>query len=227
MRTRGRGTRSALAAPPIRAATRASAARTSTRPSARSGRASRPSRSTQCGNEPRDALPQGCLRDAGGERLAVAPPPAQAWPAEPRPHAPHPVAGAALLAWEGARRHGIEMRVGPVAITNGRFGNRPHCIYRGFCLQGCKVHAKASPLITHLPDALAHGAEIRADAMVSHVEIDDGSGAATGVRYLRDGEERVQRAAAVAVAGYSIETPRLLLRSTGRRHPNGIGNHSD
>ena len=58
---------------------------------------------------------------------------------------------------------------GPVAITNGRFGNRPHCIYRGFCLQGCKVNAKASPLITHIPDALAHGAEIRADCHVSRI----------------------------------------------------------
>ena len=58
-------------------------------------------------------------------------------------------------------------KVGPVAIANGRFGNRPHCIYRGFCLQGCKVNAKASPLITHIPDALAHGAEVRADAMVT------------------------------------------------------------
>ena len=55
------------------------------------------------------------------------------------------------------------MRVGPVAITNGVFGNRPHCIYRGFCLQGCKVNAKASPLITHLPDAIEHGVEVRAD----------------------------------------------------------------
>ena len=44
----------------------------------------------------------------------------------------------------GARALGIEARVGPVAIANGRFGNRPHCIYRGFCLQGCKVNAKAS-----------------------------------------------------------------------------------
>ena len=60
-------------------------------------------------------------------------------------------------------RRGLDVRIGPVAITNGRFGNRPHCIYRGFCLQGCKVNAKASPLITHVPDALAHGAEIRAD----------------------------------------------------------------
>ena len=58
---------------------------------------------------------------------------------------------------------GIAAKVGPVAISNGRFGNRPHCIYRGFCLQGCKVNAKASPLITHIPDALAHGAEVRAN----------------------------------------------------------------
>ena len=53
---------------------------------------------------------------------------------------------------------------GPVGITNGSFGNRPHCIYRGFCLQGCKVNAKASPLVTHIPDAIEHGAEIRADS---------------------------------------------------------------
>jgi choline dehydrogenase-like flavoprotein len=126
----------------------------------------------------------------------------------------------------GARQAGIEMRVGPVAIVNGVFGNRPHCIYRGFCLQGCKVGAKATPLVTHIPDALAHGVEIRAMCMASHVEV-DASGAATGVRYLHDGRERVQRAAAVAVAGYSIETPRLLLRSTSPAHPNGLGNHSD
>ena len=89
-----------------------------------------------------------------------------------------------------ARRRGhsgITAKVGPVAIANGRFGNRPHCIYRGFCLQGCKVNAKASPLITHIPDALAHGAEIRADAMVTRVEIDERTGRATGVHYVRDG----------------------------------------
>ena len=87
------------------------------------------------------------------------------------------------------RAAGIEARVGPVAIPNGRFGNRPHCIYRGFCLQGCKVNAKASPLITHIPDALAHGAEIRADSMVTRVVVDDRTGAVTGVNYLRAGGE--------------------------------------
>src|SRR5258708_37735742 len=106
---------------------------------------------------------------------------------------------------------GIDVRVGPVAITNGRFGNRSHCIYRGFCLQGCKVNAKASPLITHIPDALAHGAEIRPDSMVSRVVVDDRTGTTAGVTYLRAGREYFQRARAVAVAGHSIETPRPLL----------------
>jgi choline dehydrogenase-like flavoprotein len=153
----------------------------------------------------------------------------QAWPwgvPHGYPHSPHPLSGGAERAWEGARAAGIEMRVGPVAITNGAFGNRPHCIYRGFCLQGCKVNAKASPLVTHVPDALAHGAEVRADSMAARIEIDE-AGRCTGVRYLHEGRERLQRAAAVAVAGYSIETPRLLLASTSVRHPHGLGNDED
>jgi choline dehydrogenase-like flavoprotein len=143
------------------------------------------------------------------------------------PHSAHPIAGGAERAWEGARKLGIEIRVGPVGITNGSFGNRPHCIYRGFCLQGCKVNAKASPLVTHIPDAIEHGAEIRADCMVSRVEIDEGSGRVTGLRYFHDGAEHFQRADAVAVAGYSIETPRLLLNSTSRRFPHGLANAND
>ena len=125
--------------------------------------------------------------------------------------------------------------------SNGRFGNRPHCIYRGFCLQGCKVNAKASPLITHIPDALAHGAEVRADSMVTRIEVDERTGRATGVHYVRDGVPRFQRARLVAVAGYSIETPRLLLNSAsqpvprrpvqrlrpGRPLPDGAGRAAD
>jgi choline dehydrogenase-like flavoprotein len=61
----------------------------------------------------------------------------QDWPwGDPHryPHGAHPVSGGADRARDGARRAGIEMRAGPVAIPNGVFGNRPHCIYRGFCL---------------------------------------------------------------------------------------------
>jgi choline dehydrogenase-like flavoprotein len=153
----------------------------------------------------------------------------QAWPwGDPHryPHSPHPVSGLGLITIRGCRALGIDVRVGPVAITNGRFGNRPHCIYRGFCLQGCKVNAKASTLITHVPDALAHGAEIRADSMVERIEIGP-DGRATGVVYWRDGVPRFQRARTVAVAGYAIETPRLLLQSTSARFPDGLGNDFD
>jgi choline dehydrogenase-like flavoprotein len=150
------------------------------------------------------------------------------------PHTAHPIAGGAEIAWEGARKLGIEIRVGPVGITNGSFGNRPHCIYRGFCLQGCKVNAKASPLVTHLPDAIEHGAEIREHCMATRVELDEATGRVTGVRYIlgdesgeKEPSEHFQRADAVAVAGYSIETPRLLLNSTSRRFPNGLGNSTD
>src|SRR4051794_5664052 len=153
----------------------------------------------------------------------------QDWPwGDPHayPHAPHPISAAAARAMEGAHQAGVEMRVGPVAITNGVMGNRPHCIYRGFCLQGCKVNAKGSPFTSYLPDAVAHGVEIRPDAMVVRVET-DAAGACTGVTYRHEGRERFQAAAAVVVAGYSIESPRLLLHSTAPGAPHGLGNGAD
>jgi choline dehydrogenase-like flavoprotein len=136
------------------------------------------------------------------------------------------VGGNGQVFLRGAEKSRIEARVGPVAIVNGRFGNRSHCIYRGFCLQGCKVNAKGSPLITHVPDALAHGAEIRPDAMVSRVEIGP-DGRATGLTYLYQGTEYHQKAKTVALAGYSIETPRLLLNSACDRFPDGLCNDFD
>jgi choline dehydrogenase-like flavoprotein len=153
----------------------------------------------------------------------------QAWPwGDPHryPHSPHRLGANGLAFVRACRAVGVEARVGPVAIANGRFGNRPHCIYRGFCLQGCKVNAKASPLITHLPDALAHGAEIRADAMVARVEVDR-SRRATGVTFFKEGREYHQRARVVIVAGYSIESPRLLLNSASREFPDGLCNDFD
>ncbi|MEO5609536.1 MAG: GMC family oxidoreductase [Ornithinibacter sp.] len=161
------------------------------------------------------------------EELPVA---GEKWPwGDPHsyPYRPHPVGGNGEIFLRGAEAMGLTAKVGPVAIVNGRFGNRAHCIYRGFCLQGCKVNAKASPLITHIPDALAHGAEVRANAMVTRVEVDVRTGRATGVHYVSDGVARFQRASMVAIAGYSIETPRLLLNSASTRFPDGLCNDFD
>ena len=95
---------------------------------------------------------------------------------------------------------------GPVAILSGSHGDRPHCIYRGFCIQGCKVGAKASTLITHVPDALEQGAEIRDHSMAFRIELGK-EGRVNGVHYFdQAGKAHFQKSKAVIVSGYVIET---------------------
>jgi len=142
---------------------------------------------------------------------------------------PHPMGGVGNTLIRGCTNLGIGVSAGgPVAILSGSRGNRPHCIYRGFCIQGCKVGAKASTLITHVPDALENGAEIRDRCMVSRVHHDRKTNRVTGVAYLdAEGTERFQKAKAVIVSGYAIETPRLLLNSACDGYENGLANSSD
>ena len=144
------------------------------------------------------------------------------------PYGPHPMGGVGNVLVQGCTRLGIRSCAGgPVAILSGSRGNRPHCIYRGFCIQGCKVGAKASTLITHVPEALNYGAEIRDLSMVSRISMKD-SHRADGVFYFdANGHEHFQRAKAVVVCGYAIETPRLLLNSKCPGHENGLANSSD
>ena len=144
------------------------------------------------------------------------------------PYGPHPMGGVGDVLIDGCTKLGIPVSVGgPVAIISGAFGDRQHCIYRGFCIQGCKVGAKQSTLISHVPDAIAHGAEIRDNCMVARVELGK-NGLVSGVTYFdSEGRERFQRSRMVIVSGYSIETPRLLLNSACPGHENGLANSSD
>jgi choline dehydrogenase-like flavoprotein len=141
---------------------------------------------------------------------------------------PHPMGGVGNSLIRGCTALGIDVSIGgPVAILSGSRGNRPHCIYRGFCIQGCKVGAKASTLVTHVPDALDNGAEIRDRCMVSRIHHDKKSNRVTGVSYIdADGKEIFQKAKAVIVSGYAIETPRLLLNSACDGYENGLANSS-
>lgn len=144
------------------------------------------------------------------------------------PYGPHPMGGVGNALIEGCSRLGIRSCAGgPVAILSGSRGNRPHCIYRGFCMQGCKVGAKASTLITHVPEALRYGAEIRDLSMVFRISMKDKRRVNGVFYYDSDGHEHFQRAKAVIVCGYSIETPRLLLNSACPGHEKGLANSSD
>ncbi|MFP5229162.1 MAG: GMC family oxidoreductase [Acidobacteriota bacterium] len=143
------------------------------------------------------------------------------------PYAPHPLGGIGDVLVRGCTQLGIRtVAGGPVAILSASHGDRPHCIYRGFCLQGCKVGAKASTLITHVPDAIRHGAEIRAHSMASRIDLGK-DGRVTGVLYIdREGREHFQRSRAVIVSAYALETPRLLLNSACPGHAHGLANSS-
>ncbi len=143
------------------------------------------------------------------------------------PYGPHPLGGVGAILVEGCSKLNIPVVAGgPVAILEGSHGDRPHCIYRGFCIQGCKVGAQQSTLISHVPDAIRHGAEIRADSMVARINLGK-NGLVTGVAYFDpEGQEREQKAKLVIVCGYAIETPRLLLNSACPGFENGLANSS-
>lgn len=142
-------------------------------------------------------------------------------------YGPHPMGGVGNALIKGCTALNIPLSIGgPVAILSGSHGDRPHCIYRGFCIQGCKVGAKASTLITHVPDAIETGAEIRDKSMVFRIELGK-EGRVTGVHYFDDeGHAHFQRAKAVILSGYAIETPRLLLNSACPGHERGLANSS-
>lgn len=130
--------------------------------------------------------------------------------------------------YRGATKLGYtRCNTGHMAINSISRDGRGYCMQRGFCFQGCNVGAKWSTLYTEIPAALASGhAELRSDCHAARIE-HDRRGHATGVIYFdAQGRERRQRARAVAVAGNSIETPRLLLNSASGLFPDGLANAS-
>lgn len=165
--------------------------------------------------------------DKAERDLAIAGPISYPWgPKRPRyPYRAHEIGGAAEWLARGAEAMGYQWSETPLATVSAPRGDSPSCVYRGFCRVGCSTNAKQSQLVTYIPRALKAGAEIRDLAMVGRIET-NAEGLATGVHYHREGQWHFQRAKQVIVAGYAIETPRLLLNSATDRFPDGLGNRS-
>ncbi|AIO31013.1 GMC oxidoreductase family protein [Burkholderia cenocepacia] len=146
-------------------------------------------------------------------------------PPRPRyPYRAHELNAAALVLARGAEALGIDWTPTPLATLSAPRGRAHPCVYRGFCIAGCATNAKQSALVTWIPRAVAAGAEVRDLAMALRIEAEGER--VTGVHYRRDGRTHFQRARNVVVAGYAIETPRLLLLSANGRHPQGLANSS-
>ena len=75
----------------------------------------------------------------------------------------------------------------------------------GSACRAARSNAKASPLVTHLPDAIEHGSSSARTRMPSRSSCTD-AGARAVPAYDAPAAIRLERAAVVAIAGYSIET---------------------
>ncbi|MCA8881127.1 MAG: GMC family oxidoreductase [Rhodobacteraceae bacterium] len=128
----------------------------------------------------------------------------------------------------GAKALGYqEVNTGHMAINSADYDDRISCQQTGFCFQGCKWGAKWSAAYTDIPRGEDTGnLEVRDRCQALRIEHDD-TGKVTGVVYVDpDGNQQMQQARIVAVAGNSIESPRLLLNSSSSMFPNGLANSS-
>ncbi len=133
-----------------------------------------------------------------------------------------------MAMYAGATKLGYEnCHTGNMAINSRPRNGRTSCQQLGFCFQGCKMGAKWSTLYTEIPDADATGnLDLRAGAQVLQLQHGD-DGKVNGVLYAdKDGNQSLQKARVVCVAGNSIETPRLLLNSASSMYSDGMANSS-
>ncbi len=161
------------------------------------------------------------------ETLKISGPVNYPWgpPRKRYPYRAHEVNAAGLVLARAAEAMGIAWAPTPLATLSAPGGNSPPCVYRGFCSIGCSTNAKQSVLITWIPRAIRAGAEVRDRSMVGLIEVGR-NGRVSGVAYHHGGKWKRQRAKNVVVAGYAIETPRLLLGSACPQFPDGLSNSS-
>jgi choline dehydrogenase-like flavoprotein len=139
---------------------------------------------------------------------------------------PIPIGLLGRKAAEGMNRLGWHWWPAAHAIRSQEVDNLAACERTGTCMWGCPKGAKSSTDTTMWPSALQHGAKLITGARVREILV-DGQGLATGAVYIdRKGEEHVQEASVVIVAGNGVGTARLLLLSTSGRFPDGLANSS-
>ncbi|HHO68448.1 MAG TPA: GMC family oxidoreductase [Gammaproteobacteria bacterium] len=136
----------------------------------------------------------------------------------------------AIAGWIDAACRDLGLHPVPVprAILPHPVGKRRGCEYSGYCgSYGCSSGAKGSARAALIDAALATGR----CTLVPHAKVyrldSDRRGRVTAAAYFdADGRVRRARARLYVVACQAIETARLLLCSTGPRHPRGLANGS-
>jgi choline dehydrogenase-like flavoprotein len=117
----------------------------------------------------------------------------------------------------------------PMLRNSVPYSGRPACARRRTCCGfACPINAKCGTHNTVIPAALSTGnCALRTKCVVGGLII-DASGRITGVEYFdRDNTKQEQTADVIVIAASATETPRLLLNSTSKHFPSGVGNRYD
>jgi len=144
------------------------------------------------------------------------------------PYPPLAVNDMSLWIDKACEAMGLHSLPTPRAILSLPEDKRNACYYSNFCgSYGCSSDAKGSARAALLNKAFATGnVEIRPQSKVFKLESDKDGNIAAVHYYNEEGKSISVSAGEYVVACQAIETSRLLLASTGIKHPNGIGNHS-
>jgi len=106
---------------------------------------------------------------------------------------------------------------------------RSHCQARNLCSRGCPFGAYFSTQSATLPAAMrTKNLTLQTNAVVHSIIYDDQKQKATGVRVIDTVSKRITEyyARIIFLNAGSINSNLLLLNSTSRRFPNGLGNDS-
>ncbi len=116
----------------------------------------------------------------------------------------------------------------PRAILSRPKDDRGSCAYSGFCgSYGCQTGAKGSSRAALLDQAVATGnCEIKPLCKVYKLSSDNNGKVVSAEYYDVKKQKRSIHAKLFVVACQAIETSRLLLSSTGSKHPDGLANNS-
>jgi choline dehydrogenase-like flavoprotein len=124
---------------------------------------------------------------------------------------------------------GHTVTIGRVAVLTQNHNGRLGCHFCGPCERGCRTFSYFSSPFTTVADAQNSGnCTLITNAVVSHVNMDNAQNKASGVTYIDRVTRQVKevRGKTVILCAQALESTRILLNSSTREHPGGLGNSS-
>jgi choline dehydrogenase-like flavoprotein len=126
-------------------------------------------------------------------------------------------------------KFGHTVTIGRAAVITQPHNGRQPCHYCGPCERGCSTFSYFSSPFTTVKDALASGnCTLITNAVVSHIDMDNGANKARGVTFVDRHTREVKevRGKAVILCAQALESTRILLNSSTNEYPKGLANSS-